>query len=443
MGSIIEVPIPDIGEKVEQGQVVGLLVTQGQTVTADQPLLEFETDKAVVEIPAPQAGVVKEISVKVGDKVKVGTIFLRLESTNGATATAAPNTPVPAAAPSSPKIAIVPETKAVDTKSDTIRQQMQPPPQVVTAPISSAPRDLAPASPSVRRLARELGVDVNIVAGSGSNGRISEDDVKAHVKSRINSAFVAGTDTEIGIAPAPDLPDFAAWGMIRRESMSAIRSVTARSMTTAWQTVPHVTQFDQADITALEEYRHTIAHRYEKAGLKITLLPFVMTVMTRALKRFPKFNGSLDLARQELILKEYCNIGIATATDRGLLVPVVRNADQKSIVTIARDIADLSERARTRKLALSEMEGGSFTISNQGGIGGTQFTPIVYWPQVAILGMSRSSVQPVWKENAFVPRTILPLSLSYDHRMCDGAEAAAFLSFVVESLTNPFAMFVE
>lgn len=443
MGSIIEVPIPDIGEKVEQGQVVGLLVTPGQTVAADQPLLEFETDKAMVEIPAPAAGVVKEIAVKVGDKVKVGTVFLRLESSNGASAPAPAATPSPAAsaatpAPSSPTPSPLPPSPSPNPQP----VKMSPAPSPAAAQVSG-PRQLAPASPSVRRLAREVGVDINIVTGSAPHGRISEDDVKAHVKGRLGSAYVGGSIGGTAPGATPPLPDFSAWGGVRREPMNAIRSVTARAMTTAWQTVPHVTQFDQADITALEEYRQTLAHKYEKSGPKITLLPFMMTVLARGLKKYPKFNGSLDLERQELILKDYLHIGIATATDSGLLVPVVRQVDTKSIVTLAREIADLSERARHRRLSLAEMEGGSFTISNQGGIGGVQFTPIVYWPQVAILGMSRSSVQPVWQNNQFVPRTILPLALSYDHRMCDGAEAAAFLGFIAESLAHPFALFAE
>jgi pyruvate dehydrogenase E2 component (dihydrolipoyllysine-residue acetyltransferase) len=296
----------------------------------------------------------------------------------------------------------------------------------------------APAAPSVRRMARELGVDINEVAGTGPSGRISVDDVKTHTKRLVASGGRGG-------AAAEPLPDFSRWGEVERQAMRAVRRKTAEHLSVAWQTIPHVTQFDLADITALEELRKKYAKQTEAAGGNLTVTAIAVKVVAAALRVFPHFNASIDFGADEIVLKKYVNIGVAVDTDRGLLVPVIRNADQKNIVQLAVELAQLSEKARTRKIALDEMQGGCFSISNLGGIGGTYFTPIVNAPEVAILGVSRASMQPVYQKDTggFVPRMMLPLSLSYDHRVIDGADGIRFLRWVAEALEQPFLLSLQ
>ena len=297
----------------------------------------------------------------------------------------------------------------------------------------------APAAPSVRRMARELGVDINQVAGTGPSGRISVDDVKAHTKRLVASSGRSGA------AAAEPLPDFSRWGDVERQAMRAVRRKTAEHLSVAWQTIPHVTQFDLADITALEELRKKYAKQTEAAGGNLTVTAIAVKVVAAALRVFPQFNASIDFGADEIVLKKYVNIGVAVDTDRGLLVPVIRNADQKNIVQLAVELAQLSEKARTRKITLEEMQGGCFSISNLGGIGGTYFTPIVNAPEVAILGISRASMQPVYQKDAgaFVPRMMLPLSLSYDHRVIDGADGIRFLRWVAQALEDPFLLSLQ
>jgi pyruvate dehydrogenase E2 component (dihydrolipoamide acetyltransferase) len=306
---------------------------------------------------------------------------------------------------------------------------------------------VAPASPSVRRLAREVGVDINAVQGTGPAGRISQDDVKEHARrilSSVGSATgLAGAERGPGRPAGPQLPNFEKWGEVERQPMSNIRRKTAEHLSLAWNTIPHVTQFDRADITALEELRKKYAPQVEKVGGKLTVTAILVKVLGAAVKQFPQFNAAVDAAKSEIVYKKYVNVGVAVDTDRGLLVPVIRNVDQKNITQIATEVQQAAEKARARKLTLEEMEGGGISISNLGGIGGTSFTPIVNWPEVAILGVSRGSLEPVYRDGAFVPRMLLPLSLSYDHRVIDGADAIRFLRWVADAIEQPFLLSLQ
>jgi len=340
---------------------------------------------------------------------------------------AADSQPSAAASPQQPRPA---PSRQSGNVVDISRGARQP----AEAPSADVPP--APAAPSVRRMARELGVDINQVAGTGPSGRISVDDVKGHAKRLVASGGRGGA------AAAEPLPDFSRWGDVERQAMRAVRRKTAEHLSVAWQTIPHVTQFDLADITALEELRKKYAKQTEAAGGNLTVTAIAVKIVASALRVFPQFNASIDFGADEIVLKKYVNIGVAVDTDRGLLVPVIRNADQKNIVQLAVELAQLSEKARTRKIALEDMQGGCFSISNLGGIGGTYFTPIVNAPEVAILGISRASMQPVYQKDTggFVPRMMLPLSLSYDHRVIDGADGIRFLRWVAEALEQPFLL---
>jgi pyruvate dehydrogenase E2 component (dihydrolipoamide acetyltransferase) len=313
-----------------------------------------------------------------------------------------------------------------------------------TADAGATDVPVAPAAPSVRRMARELGVDIDQVAGTGPNGRVSIEDVKAHTKRVIQSAG-AGTAGAPAGAPAPQLPDFSRWGEIERQPMRGVRRKTAEHVSAAWATIPHVTQHDVADITGLEELRKRYSKQVEEAGGKLTVTAIAVKIVAAALKVFPQFNSSLDAAASEIIVKKFVTIGVAVDTDRGLLVPVIREADRKNITQLAAELAQLSEKARTRKIALDELQGGCFSISNLGGIGGTSFTPIVNAPEVAILGISRAKMEPVYDKQTgqFVPRLLLPLSLSYDHRVIDGADGARFLRWVVDAFEQPFVLALQ
>ena len=450
--------LPELGENIAAGDVLRVLVKPGDMIAKDQPVLELETDKATIEVPSSIAGKVKDIKVKAGEKVKVGQAILSVDD-GAAPNAAAPAAKPPAAQPSAEKAAASPQQpdrqvakadqpeavapKPVEAKSEPAKAESK----VVDinrgarapaeTPAASAAPEMppAPAAPSVRRVARELGVDINQVAGSGEAGRISIDDVKAHAKRLVTSAVSGG-----GGATAEPLPDFSRWGEVERQPMRAVRRKTAEHLSSAWTTIPHVTQFDLADITAVDELRKKYAKQVEAAGGNLTVTAIAVKVIAAALRKFPQFNASVDIAASELVLKKFINIGIAVDTDRGLLVPVIRNADQKNIVQIAVELAQLSEKARNRKIALEEMQGGTFSISNLGGIGGTYFTPIVNAPEVAILGISRGSVQPRFDNGSFTPRLMLPLSLSYDHRVIDGADGIRFLRWVAEALEQPFLL---
>ena len=466
-----DVKLPELGENIEAGDVARVLVSPGDHVDKDAPLLELETDKAVVEVPAPDAGVVTAIMVKAGDTISVGDTIASLEP-DGAGATAAAQPEAASAALSGPAAeqpqpdaepahtpaqaaggllaaasGVTAPPAAAAAAATPARAEPEPPapasaagtapPAVAPAPAPVAVQPI-PATPAVRRLAREIGVDIGVVSGTGEGGRILLDDVKAAAKRLLQ----APAPTAAHPAAVP-LPDFAQWGPVEEQAMNAVRRATATHLTAAWQTIPAVTQLDKADITELEQLRKRYAPRAEAAGGKLTVTAILVKVLATALKVFPQFNASIDLARSTVIYKRYCTIGIAVDTDRGLLVPVIRDADRKNIIEIAAALGEISARARARKLSPAEMAGGSFTISNLGGIGGSHFSPIINAPEVAILGVSRAELEPVWRDGAFVPRLRLPLSLTYDHRLIDGADGIRFLRWVIEALEQPLLLALE
>ncbi|HKF03350.1 MAG TPA: dihydrolipoyllysine-residue acetyltransferase [Candidatus Sulfotelmatobacter sp.] len=451
-----EFKLPELGENISQGDLVRLMVSAGTKVSEGQPVMELETDKAVVEVPSSVSGVVKEIKVKEGEKIKVGQVIFTLES-------AAP------AEPSRPRSAPVEHVSgqhgarlafqaAIRAEGKTEEQALPPDQPQQPIPAFSMPAQLekvagtehrqpVPAAPHVRRLAREVGVDIYEVKGSGPGGRISEDDVKAYAKSLVTAAATAQATPQAGHFRQPQLPDFAKWGKVERVSMRGVRRKTAEHLSEAWNTIPHVTQHDRADITELEQLRARFAPKAEEAGGKMTVTAIALKVCAAALKVFPQFNASIDIEKEEIVYKQYINIGVAADTDRGLLVPVIRDVDKKNIVELAVELSGLSKKARDKKLTPSDMEGGTFTITNLGGIGGIGFTPIVNFPEVAILGISRSRMEPEWIQGKdggkFEPRLILPLSLSYDHRLIDGADAARFLRWIAEAFEQPFLLSVQ
>ncbi|NOT27524.1 MAG: branched-chain alpha-keto acid dehydrogenase subunit E2 [Acidobacteria bacterium] len=440
-----EFKVPELGESVTGGDVTRVLIKVGDVVSRDQPVLELETDKATIEVPSSVAGTVTEIRVKQGDKIKVGAVVFVADDAGAPAAASAESPKAPAAAPAAaPQPAEPPAKAEQSTKvvSMPARQAQEPQKaakvEAAEPPKPRSPRQsAAPAAPSVRRLAREIGVDIDAVQGSGSEGRISEEDVKEHARRLLTEAPVARAGAA---SPGVPLPDFERWGVVDRQPMSNIRRTTSERLSHAWNTIPHVTQFDKADITAMEELRKKYREQVNKAGGNLTVTAMLVKVLATAVKQFPQFNSSLDPTTQEIVFKKYVNVGVAVDTDRGLLVPVVRDADKKNITQIAIDVHQSAEKARSKKLTLDDMSGGGITISNLGGIGGTYFTPIVNWPEVAILGVSRGIVEPVWRNDKFEPRQLLPLSLSYDHRVIDGADAMRFLRWVVEAIEQPFLL---
>ncbi len=433
--SIYEFKIPALGENISTASVTKVLAKPGDKLDADQIVLEIETDKATVEVPTEVSGIVKEVKIKDGDKVAVGSVAIIIET----------SLPVKTETKIE-KTETKTETPAVETKTQAaeVRQSKEHThmPQLVNLP-KDIVKTVVPAAPSVRRFAREIGVDIHQVRGSGPSGRISIEDVKAYAKS-INEQIQKGGFATGGIGIAKEtLPDFSKWGEVDRQPMSNIRRRTAEHLSYAWATVPHVTQFDKADITDLEKIRKQFGKQVETAGGKLTVTGILLKVIASAMKVFPQFNSSVDMEKSEVIYKKYINIGVAVDTEKGLLVPVIRDVDKKNITQISVDLADISKKARDKKLSLDDMQGGSFTISNLGGIGGTYFTPIVNTPEVAILGVSKSSIEPVYIDGEFKPRLMMPLSLSYDHRIIDGADAIRFLRWVVNALENPFLLSLE
>ena len=447
-----EFKMPELGENISQGDLVRLMIAPGAKVSEGQPIMELETDKAVVEVPSSVSGVVKEVLVKEGEKVKVGQVIFTLEG--GASAPPQPTNYAPVEHSSGQQGARLVFQAAMRAEGKTEEQALPPdlPPALeetfrMPAQLGKVAgvehREPVPAAPHVRRLARELGVDIHSVQGTGPGARISKDDVKAHAKALITSATAAlGASPDTRFAE-PALPDFSKWGKIERVSMRGVRRKTAEHLREAWNTIPHVTQQDQADITELEQLRARFAPRAAEAGGKMTVTAIALKVCASALKIFPQFNASIDMAKEEIVYKQYINIGVAVDTDRGLLVPVVRDVDKKNIVELAAELTQFSKKARDKKLTPAEMEGGTFTITNLGGIGGTGFSPIVNHPEVAILGLSRSSMAPLWIDGKFEPRLVLPLSLSYDHRLIDGADAARFLRWIAEAIEQPFLLSVQ
>jgi pyruvate dehydrogenase E2 component (dihydrolipoamide acetyltransferase) len=447
-----EFKLPELGENIEQGDLVRLMIAPGTRVSEGQPVMELETDKAVVEVPSSVSGVVKEIRVKEGDKVKVGQVIFTLEG--GAAPQPAKPAPEPVEHVSGQQAARLAFHLAMKAEGKT-EEQALPPDQPIQAPptftmpvqlgkvAGTEQRDPVPAAPHVRRLAREIGLDIYNVTGTGPGGRITEDDVKACAKATLAAAVSAAQAPQAARFSEPKLPDFTKWGKVERVSMRGVRRKTAEHLREAWVTIPHVTQHDRADITELEQLRARFAPRAEEAGGKMTVTAIALKVCASALKVFPQFNASIDMEKEEIVYKQYIGIGVAADTDRGLLVPVIRDVDKKNIVELAAELSQLSKKARDKKLTPDEMEGGTFTITNLGGIGGTAFTPIVNHPEVAILGLSRGRMEPEWINGKFEPRLILPLSLSYDHRLIDGADAARFLRWIAEAFEQPFLLSVQ
>lgn len=433
-----EIRVPDLGS-FKDVAVIELLVKPGDSLEIDTPIATLETEKATMDVPSPSAGVLKALHITRGAKVNTGDLVAVVEVDDSASAvvpagattpTASPPVAPPQPAATTPSVA--PAASApVPTPASAI-----PGARTDLAPIQEAGFSRAHAGPSVRRLARELGVDLGRVQGSGIKGRITHDDVKAWVKQALQGGFAA---------PAPALPkvpvvDHAAFGAIEVQPLSRVRRISGPRLHASWVNIPHVTQFDEADITALEERRQALKAEASKQGVKLTPLAFIVAACVRAMAQFPNFNASIDESGQNLVLKKYCHIGFAADTPNGLLVPVIRDADRKDVFAIARDLATLSERARQGKLAGADMQGGCFTVSSLGGIGGTAFTPIINAPEVAILGVSRSVMKPMWRDGAFVPRLMLPLSLSYDHRVIDGAEGVRFTTWLADTLSKPEAL---
>jgi pyruvate dehydrogenase E2 component (dihydrolipoamide acetyltransferase) len=444
-----EFKLPELGENIHQGELVRLMIAPGTKVSDGQPVMELETDKAVVEVPASVSGVVKEVLVKEGQKVQVGQVIFTLEGDS------APATEKKQSAPvehvSGQQAARLSFQMAMRAEGKTEEQALPPDQPQAGLPAFAMPaqlgkvagtehREPVAAAPHVRRLARELGLDIYNVTGTGPGGRVSEDDVKAYAKATL---IAAQQTPQAARLAEPKLPDFTKWGKVERVSMRGIRRKTAEHLREAWNTIPHVTQHDRADITELEQLRAKFAPRAEEAGGKMTVTAIALKVCASALKVFPQFNASIDMEKEEIAYKQYIHIGVAMDTDRGLLVPVIRDVDKKNIVELATELSQLSKKARDKKLTPDEMEGGTFTITNLGGIGGTAFTPIVNHPEVAILGLSRGRMEPEWIHGKFEPRLILPLSLSYDHRLIDGADAARFLRWICEAFEQPFLLSVQ
>lgn len=463
--AMYEFALPELGEGIEAGDVVNILVAVGDAIVTDQPVLELETDKAVIEVPAPVTGTVNALHVQQGDQAVVGQVILTIQ-TDATTLVSASPLPPPTSATSVSEIVSEPVSSAPAVPEETVREMPAleaadgkgaaaqhaaiaaesplPPHQAgVTDYATSSPdgQPPAPAAPSVRRLAREIGVDINDVAGSGPAGRVTLEDVKQQARRLL-------TDTDGLSVPssAPmtvSLPDFTRWGEVERQPMSRVRHTTAERMAQAWASIPHVTQFDKADITELERLRLRFAPKAEAVGGKLTVTAIVLKVVTAALKLFPQCNASIDMAHHEVVYKRYYHIGVAVDTDRGLLVPVIRDVDRKSILELSVELTQIAEIARDKKTTLEEMQGGTFTVTNLGGIGGTNFTPIINAPEVAILGLARSSIEPAYREGQFEPRLMLPLALSYDHRLIDGADGARFIRWVAEALEQPFLITLE
>lgn len=414
-----EFKLPDLGEGVEAGDVVSVLVAEGDTIEIDQSVVELETDKALVEVPSSVAGTITKIHISAGDRVPVGSLLISVEEgEQQVTADPEPEAEAPVPAP--------------EEKPEPTARAPEPTPPSPRPPAPTSNGDPIPAAPSTRRLARELGVDLTQVAGSGPGGRISQDDVKAAVRDQQTG----------GIAPtAPvELPDFSRWGNIERQPLSKVRQIIAKNMSQAWQQVAHVTQFDRADVTDLEAFRQRNKEKAEALGAKLTPTVLALKAIITALKTFPQFNASLDAGTNEIILKHYYNLGIAVDTERGLLVPVIKDVDRKDILELALELGDISNRARTSKIGLDELQGGTFTITNLGSLGVGEFTPIVNHPEVAILGLGRAREEATVREGRIEPRLIMPLALSYDHRVIDGADGARFMRKIVDALENPELM---
>ena len=434
MAGSIEVKVPDIGDFKEVG-VIEVLVSPGDRVEKEGSLITVESDKATMEIPSPVAGVVKELRIKVGDKVAEGSLILILEEAAGA---------APFVAPTAAREAQAAATPAAAGPAPAVAAPVEPKPIAKADPVPLEPHDLTVpkphASPSIRMLARELGVNLAKVKGSGLKGRITREDIQGFVKGALAAvkpaaAPATGSGLPFALAEMPNI-DFAKFGPVETRPLSRIKKISGANLHRNWVSIPHITQFDEADITELESFRKLNTADTEKQGFKLTMLAFLIKASVTALRQFPDFNASLDKSGGNLVLKKYFHIGVAVDTPDGLMVPVVRDADRKGVFDLARELAEISKLAKEKKLKPGDMQGGTFSISSLGGIGGTLFTPIINAPEVAILGVSRSVMRPVWNGKEFTPRLVLPLSLSYDHRVIDGAAGARFTTYLVSVLSD-------
>jgi pyruvate dehydrogenase E2 component (dihydrolipoamide acetyltransferase) len=439
MSSLIEVKVPDIGD-FKSVPIIEILVKPGDAVAAEDPLITLESEKATMDVPAPAAGVIRELKVKVGDKVSEGTPLVMLEAeTAGAAAPAraataaaqsvaagvaqrAPATPVAAGGPA---VAAAPPPSAVPSKS---------PAEWVDAPVRQEGK-AAHASPSVRRFARELGVDLGLVPGTGPKGRIVREDVQQYVKTQVTRLAATAGCVGFNLPALPQI-DFSRFGPVQTQALTRIKKLAGSNLLRNWLTIPHVTQHDEADITELEAFRKAQSEEAKGQGIRLTPIAFVIKACVVALKQFPHFNASLSADGETLTLKQYFHVGVAVDTPLGLVVPVLRNADKKGLFELAKELGEVSARMREGKIAMTDLQGGCFSISSLGGIGGTAFTPIINAPEVAILGVSKAQLKPVWTGSEFAPRLMLPLSLSYDHRVIDGAQGARFITFLASVLSD-------
>jgi pyruvate dehydrogenase E2 component (dihydrolipoamide acetyltransferase) len=425
---IMDLTIPFLGEGIEAADITQVFVQVGDRIKIDQAILEMETDKATLELPSEYNGKVVELYVKAGEKAEVGKVYMKLETLERQRM---------------PEVPQLEEDKKEDIPvpvERTVDSNVSDPALPVERPAKSAlfnmPSKIAPAAPTVRRFARQIGVNINEVPGTGPGGRISMDDVKAFSK-KLHEEYREAPKGGLHVAKEP-LPDFTKFGKIRVEDMSNVRRKTAEHLSYAWATIPQVTQFDKADITGLEKARKKFSAMAEKeSGNKLTITAILLKVVAMALKKFPQFNSSIDMENKQVIYKDYFNIGVAVDTERGLIVPVIRDVDRKSIFELSDELAEIALKARNRKIGLDDLQGGNFTISNLGGLGGTAFTPIVNSPEVAILGVSRGGYEPRFENGEFIPRLMLPLSLSYDHRIIDGADAVRFVRYISLALEEP------
>ena len=435
MANAIEVKVPDIGD-FKNIPVIEVLIKPGDAVRAEDPLVTLESDKATMDVPSPSAGVVKEIKLKIGDKVSEGALVLLLEAGE-----ADDSAPAAAAAPAAVPAPVEQPAAAAPVAAAPAPAALKPAPADSPAPVASQAVDeagfgKAHASPSIRRFARELGVDLSRVNGSGPKGRVLKEDVQSFVKSELAKPRGEGGGG-LGFNLPPMQPvDFSKFGSVTEQPLSRIKKLSGGFLHRNWVSIPHVTQHDEADITELEAFRKAQADEAKKSGIKFTMLGFLMKAAVVALKQFPEFNASLSADGENLVLKNYYHIGVAVDTPNGLVVPVIRDVDKKGLLEIAKELGEVSARMRAGKIAPADLQGGCFSISSLGGIGGSHFTPIINAPEVAILGVGKSSMKPVWDGKTFVPRLMLPLSLSYDHRVIDGALGARFSSYLTTVLSD-------
>jgi pyruvate dehydrogenase E2 component (dihydrolipoamide acetyltransferase) len=422
-----EIKIPDIAENVESGIIGKVLVSKGEKIKVDQSVVEVETDKATTDIPSPYEGIVDEIKVDEGDEVKVNQVIMIIETEEEEDEEQK-------------------ETEEKGNEEEEIKKKEESGAREIEAkekeekkpapPKQEKEKDMSdiPASPSVRRLARELDIDLTKVTGSGPGDRITAEDVKNYAQKPERE------EKEAEVIKTPELPDFSQWGPTSREKMTNIRKITSRNVSQSWQNIPHVTQFDEADITNLENFRKQHKEKIEKWGGKLTVTAILLKISAFALQKFPRFNASLDMNNQEIIYKHYYNIGIAVDTQQGLIVPVVQNVNSKSLKELAVEVHELAQRTRDKKISPDELQGGNFTVSNLGGIGGTSFAPVILPPQVAILGVARSVYKQVYSDGEFRKKLMLPLSVSYDHRIIDGADGARFLRWICDVIEDPYSI---